>query len=207
MSHSSNSGFSCAFGWPSIASACCSSPGGLLWPPPLRRPLFSLRCIARSLLRFVPAHGVCQLPLGHIQVCTCTVRGGVELCSVAGLPSAQASGVRPVPCAPGVFHISDLACRSRFAPPFPLIPFWLDPYGSAVGVGHRWREVGSHDQHSSPGSNVGWAWWKEREASVRLVPGCITSVWVVCCPALAASVTTGVGHCCSNFIATVGSPS
>jgi hypothetical protein len=41
-------------------SACCSSPGPLRCPPPFR--LLPSRLIARALLRFVPAIGLCHEP-------------------------------------------------------------------------------------------------------------------------------------------------
>jgi len=45
---------------PSASSTACSNPGGLLCPPPLRRPLFVEGVIARRDLRFVSAAGVGQ---------------------------------------------------------------------------------------------------------------------------------------------------
>jgi hypothetical protein len=56
---------SCTVGVPHVPiaiSACCSSPGELLWPPPVRRPLLTLRAIARALLRLPPAIGLCHEP-------------------------------------------------------------------------------------------------------------------------------------------------
>jgi hypothetical protein len=48
--------------YPDNSSASCSSPGGLLLPPPERLPLFSLVVMAFRLLRFMVT-GVCHVAI------------------------------------------------------------------------------------------------------------------------------------------------
>lgn len=76
------------------------------------------------------------------------------------------------------------ALGRSFAPPFPLIPFWLEPYGSAVGVGHA----------GPPSPSLALGVFHVRIASVSIVPGCITPVEVVCRAELRESLSVAVGQ-------------
>ena len=71
-----------------------------------------------------------------------------------------------------------------------MCPIPADPSMSA-STNAGFRTIGPCP--SSPAFAVVGSRW-ERIASVRLVPGCITPVVVVCLPELRLSDTAGVGH-------------
>jgi hypothetical protein len=96
---------------PAAISAICSNPGGLLCPPPDRRPLFVESVIARDDFRSVDAIGV-----GQPAKLACWGRGCPVSCGrIVPLPREQS-------CAVGVDQPASFACIPR-----SVIVAWVRP--------------------------------------------------------------------------------